>query len=109
MGDKQKYRAAEITAWLTEHIPPVDPDAARQCGRVVAEAWNNREFYASATGLPLVKCLKTSACPASRAAGIANGLARRFGVFLHDHPDFDPDVFWRKAMDPDERHWTDGE
>lgn len=53
----EKYRAAEITAWLTEH-DNTDATTARRAGRAVAGAWNRQEFYASATYPALVALLR---------------------------------------------------
>ncbi|MFD6071014.1 hypothetical protein [Amycolatopsis lurida] len=100
MGETGKYRAADIAAWLTTRRE-ADPVIAHRCGRAIAEAWNNREFYASATGLPIIAFLRATGM--SRAGALVDelmfALARRFGVYLHDWPDWERDVFWRKEAD----------
>lgn len=96
MAEKAKYRAADITAWLT--AAGIDEDAAQRAGRVIAEAWNQREFYASATGRPLAAALTTSGLPLTRLDRVADGLARRFGVHLHDVAAWDREPHWRKEI-----------
>ncbi|MFJ8912347.1 hypothetical protein [Amycolatopsis sp. NPDC102389] len=100
MSEPGKYRAADIAAWLTSRHE-TGPDAALRCGRVVAEAWNNREFYASATGLPVTAFLRATGMrrPGMRVDDVLDALARRFGVHLHDCPAWERDVFWRKETD----------
>lgn len=96
MGDKTKYRAADITTWLT--AAGIDDDAAGRAGRVIAGAWNRCEFYASATGLPLAAALTASGLSVAALDRVADGLARRFGVHLHDVAAWDREPHWRKEI-----------
>jgi hypothetical protein len=93
----EKYRAAEITAWLTEH-ENADAAPARRAGRVVAGAWNRQEFYASATCPALVTLLRGVGRPPSDVDRLAEALARAFRVHLHDVAAWDPRPDWRKEI-----------
>lgn len=95
MADKEKYRAAEVTAWLCEHAG-ASTGPARRAGRAVAGAWNRREFYASATCPALVTLLRAAGEPPSAVDRLAGELAREFGVHLHDVAAWDPRPDWRK-------------
>jgi hypothetical protein len=96
VGEKAKYRATDITAWLT--AAGIDDEAAWRAGRVIAGAWNQCEFYASATCLPLAAALAASGLPLARIDATADGLARRFGVHLHDVAAWDREPHWRKEI-----------
>ncbi|MEV6621050.1 hypothetical protein AB0M83_02580 [Amycolatopsis sp. NPDC051106] len=97
MAEKEKYRAAEVTAWLDEHTG-ADTASARRTGRAVAGAWNRHEFYASATCPALVRLLRSAGEPPSDVDRLADRLARAFGVHLHDVAAWDPRPDWRKEI-----------
>ena len=97
MAGKEKYRAAEVAAWLDEHTS-ADTSAARRAGRAVAGAWNRSEFYASATFPALVTLLRAAGEPPSRCGPAGRALARAFGVHLHDVAAWDPRPDWRKEI-----------
>ncbi|MFI5584580.1 hypothetical protein ACIA5G_06080 [Amycolatopsis sp. NPDC051758] len=92
-----KYRAAEVTAWLREH-EQADAAPARRAGRAVAGAWNRQEFYASATFPALVTLLRAGGQPTSDVDRLTGRLARAFGVHLRDVPAWDPRPDWRKEI-----------
>ena len=98
MGDKTKYRAAEITAWPDRAHERRHPGRDPPAGRVIAGAWNRCEFYASATGLPLAAALTASGLSVAALDRVADGLARRFGVHLHDVAAWDREPHWRKEI-----------
>ncbi|HEY3504780.1 MAG TPA: hypothetical protein VGN37_18600 [Actinocatenispora sp.] len=95
--DKDKYRAADLAAWLAEH-ENADTAAARRAGRAVAGAWNRHEFYASATCPTLAALLRACQQPTSDVDRLADRLARAFGVHLHDVAAWDPRPDWRKEI-----------
>jgi hypothetical protein len=96
MGKSEtRYKPGEITAWLTD-TAGFDPDPASQAGRAIAVAWNNREFYASATCPALITCLRTGGRPVTEVDRLADALARALGVHLHDVAAWDPRPDWRK-------------
>jgi hypothetical protein len=97
VAGKEKYRAAEVTAWLAEHAN-ADTAAARRAGRAVAGAWNRQEFYASATLPALVSLLRAARERPSDVDRLADRLARAFGVHLHDVAAWDPRPDWRKEI-----------
>lgn len=97
MAGKEKYGAAEVAAWLTEHTG-ADTTTARRAGRTVAGAWNAREFYASATCPALVQLLRAAGEPPSGVDRLAEALARAFRVHLHDVAAWDPRPDWRKEI-----------
>lgn len=98
MGSRKSgYVATEITEWLRD-IEHADPAVARQAGRTVAAAWSNCEFYASATALPIVRCLRASPEMAGPLDAVLARLALRFGVHLHECPAWDPTPQWRKEI-----------
>ncbi|QRP47427.1 hypothetical protein [Amycolatopsis sp. FDAARGOS 1241] len=97
MADTTKYRAADVAAWLTEHAHAA-PGPARRAGRVVADAWNARELYASATLPALADCLAASGCLVSELESVADRLARCCGAHLPDIPAWDPNPNWRKEI-----------
>ncbi len=92
-----KYRAAEVTAWLREH-EHADATTARRAGTAVAGAWNRQEFYASATFPALVALLRAGKQPPSDVDRLAGRLARAFGVHLRDVAAWDPRPDWRKEI-----------
>ncbi|WP_037321802.1 hypothetical protein [Amycolatopsis orientalis] len=91
------HAATEITEWLRD-IEHADRDAARQAGRVVARAWSDREFYASATALPIARCLRASPEMTGPLDAVLARLARRFSVHLHECAAWDPKPHWRKEI-----------
>ncbi|MEV6832842.1 hypothetical protein [Amycolatopsis sp. NPDC051102] len=97
MAGKEKYRAAEVTAWLTEHTS-ADTTTARRAARTVAAAWSGSEFYASAAFPTLVRLLRAAGEPPSDVDRLAGALARAFGVHLHDVAAWDPRPDWRKEI-----------
>lgn len=99
MGGKRKtgYAATEITEWLRD-CEYADPASARAAGRTVAAAWGNAEFYASATALPIARCLRASPEMTGPLDAVLARLARRFGVHLHECPDWDPKPLWRQEI-----------
>lgn len=97
MAGKEKYRAAEVTAWLSEHTS-ADTTTARRAARAVTGAWNAGEFYASATFPALVRLLRSAGEPASDVDRLAGALARAFRVHLHDVAAWDPRPDWRKEI-----------
>ncbi|MEV7092317.1 hypothetical protein AB0M80_05690 [Amycolatopsis sp. NPDC051045] len=97
MAGKEKYHAAEVTAWLAEHAN-ADTATGRRAGRAVAGAWNRGEFYASATVPTLVTLLRAAGEPVTDADRLAEALARAFGVHLHDVAAWDPRPDWRKEI-----------
>ncbi|QRP46956.1 hypothetical protein [Amycolatopsis sp. FDAARGOS 1241] len=97
MGEGTRYHAADVAAWLAEHAD-ADPSPARRAGRVVAGAWNAREFYASAILPALAACLAASGRPVRELEAVADRLARRFGAHLHDVGAWDPNPHWRKEI-----------
>ncbi|MET8847986.1 hypothetical protein [Amycolatopsis sp. NPDC004625] len=97
MGEKAKYRAADIRAWLIT-AAGIDGEAARRAGRAIADAWNAHEFYASATCLPLAAALSASRLPPARLDDLADRLAQAFGTHLHDVAAWDREPHWRKEI-----------
>ncbi|KDN23208.1 hypothetical protein [Amycolatopsis rifamycinica] len=97
MADTTNYDAAEVTAWLTD-TQAIGARPARQAGRVIAAAWNGREFYASATLPALAAALRAAERPVSEVDQVADALARAFGVHLHDVAAWDPRPDWRKEI-----------
>jgi hypothetical protein len=85
-----KYKSAEIAEYL-ETREGADSDAATRAGRAIADAWNDREFWASATRRPLEKCVATSP-DMPLAADVLDRLVRRFGTTVHDVPDWESPI-----------------
>lgn len=98
-GGKRKsgYAATEITEWLRD-IEYADPGAARRAGRAVAQAWTDHEFWASATALPIARCLRASPEMAGPLDAVLARLTRRFSVHLHECASWDPKPLWRKEI-----------
>ena len=90
-----RYAPGAITAWLTE-VAGFDPAPAATAGQAIGAAWNAREFYASATGIPLLAALRAAGRPAREVDRIADALARRFGIHLHEVAAWDREPHWRK-------------
>lgn len=82
------YRPAAIATYLTDH-EHAHPDAAHRAATAIAEAWNRREFWQSATLTPLTTCAATSPHMPPPADVLAR-LIRRFGTHLHNVPAWDP-------------------
>ncbi|MFD6073266.1 hypothetical protein [Amycolatopsis lurida] len=92
-----RYAATDVVEWLRD-IEYADPAAARQAGRAVAGAWNDREFYASATALPIARCLRASPEMTGPLDALLSRLVRRFALQLHECPAWDPNPNWRKEI-----------
>ena len=77
-----RYASGEITGWL--EAAGFDSGPARAAGGRIAQAWNAREFYASATAVALLALLRSAGRPGADVDRLADALARAFGVHLHD-------------------------
>lgn len=91
------YVATEITEWLRD-IEYAEPAPARAAGRAVAAAWTNAEFFASATALPIARCVRASPEMARQLDAVLARLTLRFGVHLHECAAWDPKPHWRKEI-----------
>lgn len=85
------YHGTDIADYLTE-AEGADPGAARFAARAIATAWNNREFWLSATACPLARCGLLTGEPwlDSHDKALVDRLQRHFHVHIHDVPAWEP-------------------
>lgn len=86
---EEKYRNTDITAYLTSS-ERADPAAARRAGTEIADAWNRREFWLSATAEPLRWCALRSPGMSCDGKAVLDRLQRHFGTHVHDVPAWEP-------------------
>jgi hypothetical protein len=85
-----KYQANKIAEYL-EFRERAGHTPARRAGRAIAEAWNDREFWRSATVDPLRRCRADSPGMAP-VDEVLRRLTAEFGTHVRDIPGCGPDV-----------------
>lgn len=84
-------RATDVRGEQDRRVPGgPGRDRARGQGSDIADAWNDRYFFASYTRKPLEKCLLDSPAASGTADQLMASLVRAFEVFVHDVPEWEP-------------------
>ena len=85
-----KYRGGDIADYLTR-VEGAAPEAARRAGAEITDAWNDRNFWFSATAEPLTRCAARSPGGMPRGGlAVIDDLQRHFGTWIHSVPAWEP-------------------
>ncbi|MGH3097929.1 MAG: hypothetical protein ACRDMV_18255 [Streptosporangiales bacterium] len=85
MGDA---RPTHIAVFLQAY--GARPGPAQTAAKSIAAAWADHYFFTSYTRQPLEKCVINSPEVTATADELLRHLTRRFGVFVHDVPAWQP-------------------
>ncbi|MBK1784554.1 hypothetical protein [Prauserella cavernicola] len=83
------FKPTPIVAHLVE-VEHADDEAAQVAGRAIAEAWNDREFWWSATATPLAKCALDSPAMTDDVPAVLDRLIRHCGTYVHNIAEWEP-------------------